>query len=130
MRDAGECKCYFFTNLLKGCQKASWMYLTVQEEELPQPVPPAPHPLLPSSPYLLFIIPFLRDYILLAWDGATWTFHIPSEFLRIGQVTRAFLVTGNMQPSFISCTLKVHSSFSSVGLFTHATNLPPAPRES
>lgn len=90
----------------------------------------SPHPFLPSSPYLLFIIPFLRDYILLMWDGATWTFHIPSEFLRTSQVTTAFLITSNAQPSCMSCTLKAYSSFSSVWLFPHATDLPPAPRES
>lgn len=85
----------------------------------------SPHPFLPSSSYLLFIIPFLRDYILLMWDGAAWTFHIPSEFLRTSQVTTAFLITSSAQPSCISYTLEVYSSFSSVWLFPHAT----APRE-
>lgn len=88
----------------------------------------SPHSFLPFSPYLLFIIPFSRDYILLMWDGATWTFRIPSEFLRTSQVTVAFLITSNAQPSCMSCTLKVYSSFSSD--FPHATDLPPAPRES
>lgn len=73
----------------------------------------SPHPFLPSSPYLVFIIPFLRDYILLMWDGATWTFHIPPEFLRTSQVTTAFLITSKAQPSCLSCTLKVYSSFPS-----------------
>lgn len=90
----------------------------------------SPHPFLPSSPYLLFIIPFLRDYILLMWDEATRTFHIPSEFLRTSQVTTAFLITSNAQPSCISCTLKVFSSFSSGWFFSHAIDHPPAPRES
>lgn len=88
------------------------------------------HPLLPSSPYLLFIIPFLRDYILLAWDGGTWTFHIPSEFLRTGQVSTVFLITGNIQPSFMSCTLKVYSSFPTAGLSLKAIELPTTSRES